>query len=119
MVDLVSLAQVRMALRIGEIDDSPMQAHEDDALLEQVYIPAASKAVIRYLKAQAEVVIPGLADSPQTNDGCPEDVTVAVIALVSVFYDGVSDEETRRFEQGYLPPVVTSLLYQLRDPALA
>lgn len=119
MVDLVTLAQVRMALRIGEVDDSPMAAHDDDAVLEQLYIPAASKAVIRHLKGQAEVVIPGLAESPPTSDGCPEDVRIAVIDVVRVFYDGSSEETLRRLEQGYLPPVATALLHPLRDPALA
>lgn len=122
MVDLVSLAEVRNKLRIGEpIDEgeSPIPPHEDDGILQSLYIPAASKAVIRYLKAQAEVVIPGLADSPQSADGCPEDVKFAVIALVGILYDGGADDDARKFEQGYLPPLVTSMLYPLRDPALA
>src|SRR5690606_23810316 len=109
MVDLVTLAQVRMALRIGDTGESPMPAHEDDAILASLHIPAASKAVIRYLKAQADTVIPGLAESPQTNDGCPEDVKVAVIDVVRALYDGMSEEEARRVEQGYLPPIATAL----------
>lgn len=119
MVALVTLARVKMALRIGDTGESPIPEHDDDALLEDVYIPAASNAVIRYLKDQAEVVIPGLADSPQTADGCPEDVEIAVIDVVRLFYDGASEDMQRRIEQGYLPPVATALLHRLRDPALA
>lgn len=120
MVALVSLPRVKQALRIGEWDagDSPAAPFEDDDLLE-AYILAASTAVIRYLKAQAPEVIPGLADSPPTADGCPETVEMAVIYLVGHFYrepDGNTDDA---FDRGYLPKPVTALLYSYRDPALA
>lgn len=119
MVDLVTLDQVRRALRIGETGDSPIEEHEDDGRIEDMLIPGASAAVIAYLKGQAEEVIPGLADSPQSADGCPEAVQIAVIDVIRVLYDETSEEQLRRIEQGFLPPVATMLLHPLRDPALA
>lgn len=119
MVSLVTLEQVRRALRIGDTGDSPIEAHDDDARIENLLIPGASAAVIHYLGDQAEEVIPGLAESPQTSDGVPEEVQIAVIDVVRVLYDVSSEEEYRRIEQGYLPPAATMLLYPLRDPALA
>lgn len=119
MVALVTLAQVRSMLRIGEIDDSPMPAFEDDAILENVYIPAASLAVTGYLKGQADTVIPGLADSPQTAEGCPEDVQIATIILIGMIYREPDGDEAKNFGHGKLPDMVTSLLYRYRDPALA
>jgi hypothetical protein len=119
MVSLVSLEHVRTMLRIGDVFDSPIDPHEDDSVLENVYIPAASMAVIRYLKGQASMVIPGLAESPQTDDGCPEDVQLAVIMLVGIIYREPDGDEAKNFAQGYLPAPVTALLYPLRDPTLA
>lgn len=119
MVSLVTLDQVKIALRIGAADESPIPPHEDDVVLEQTYIPAASAIVIRYLKSQAEVIIPGLAESPQSANGCPEFVQVAVFEVVKMLYDGADDEMMRRIERGYLPSVASALLYQFRDPALA
>lgn len=119
MVDLVTLEEVRRVLRIGEVYDSPIGPHEDDGILEDLYIPAASTAVVRYLKAQADTVIPGLADSPQTNDGCPEDVKIATIMLIGIIYREPDGDAAKMFAQGYLPAPVTAMLYPLRDPALA
>lgn len=119
MVDLVTLAQVRMMLRIGDTSNSPMDAHPDDAILENVYIPTASQAVIAYLKGQASTVITGLANSPQTADGCPERVEAAVIMLIGIIYREPDGDEANMFEQGFLPKPVTAMLYDLRDPALA
>lgn len=119
MVDLVTLEEVRRMLRIGETNDSPIEPHDDDAILETVYIPAASMAVIRHLKGQAEEVISGLADSPQTADGCPDDVKIATIMLIGVIYREPDGDEAKQFAQGMLPAPVTALLYPLRDPALA
>lgn len=119
MVSLCTLAEVRIALRIGDVDDSPIAAHEDDGILEDVYIPAASQAVIRYLDARASSVITGLADSPQTAEGCPADVKVATIMLVGILYREPDGDTEGMFERGYLPKPVTAMLYPLRDPSLA
>lgn len=119
MVALVTLDQVRMMLRIGEVDDSPIADHEDDAIIENLYIPAASLAITGYLKGQAETVIPGLADSPQTADGCPEDVQIATIILIGIIYREPDGDEAKLFGRGTLPDLVTSLLYRYRDPVLA
>lgn len=119
MTSLVTLEEVRVALRIGNVFDSPMEDHEDDSILEDIYIPAASTAIIRYLKDQAETVITGLADSPATSVGCPEDVKLAVIMLVGMIYREPDGDEAKLFSRGELPFPVTAMLYGYRDPALA
>jgi len=120
MIQLVPVDMVRLALRIN--DD------ESDELLE-MYIAAASRAVIRYLKSQASQDItiidsPAL-DSPPT--AAPDDlgnvdetVQMAVIALTGILYREPDGDQARNFaELGQLPYVVTALLYSMRDPALA
>lgn len=120
MAELVSLDRVKQALRIGDIDaDGTPLPSEDDALLE-AYIAAASQAIIRYLKGQAKDVL-GLDDEGELppNVEVPEDVQVACILLVGHFYREPDGNPDTAFEHGYLPRPVTSLLYSLRDPALA
>jgi hypothetical protein len=116
---LVSLTRVKQALRVGILDDdgSP-QVDDDDAILE-AYIDAASEAVVNYLGGRADIVIPGLAESPQTEDGCPRVVEQAVILLVGFWYREPDGDAEQVFDRGYLPKPVTALLYPLRDPAIA
>jgi hypothetical protein len=113
MFMLVSVARVREALRIDTT--------ESDTLLA-VYISAASRAIVRYLKGQAGDLL--TIDSPPNSppddlDGVPEDVQMATIILVGEFYKNPDGDPDREWEQGYLPRPVTALLYPLRDPALA
>jgi hypothetical protein len=116
---LVSLERTKAALRIDTTDD--------DEILE-FYISAASVAVRRYLKGQASEVL-NLSDSPPNSppDALPDDldliepdVAMAVIAFVGILYKQPDGDDARNFaELGYLPYIVTALLYPLRDPALA
>ncbi|MFN6950973.1 MAG: head-tail connector protein [Albidovulum sp.] len=118
-VALVTLARVKQALRVGVLDeDGSPQADDDDAILE-AYIDAASEAVVNYLGGRADVVIPGLADSPPTNEGCPKVVEQSVCLLVGYWYREPDGDAEQVFDRGYLPKPVTALLYPLRDPALA
>jgi hypothetical protein len=125
MVALVTLERVRVALRIGHYEEAigggyTLTPHDDDNLLTEFYIPAASGAVINYLKSQAETLL-DLDSGGDLVSGAtvPEVVQVAVIDVVRAFIDGASEEEKRRIEQGYLPPIAAVLLHPLRDPALA
>jgi hypothetical protein len=110
---LVSLERVKAALRVTHTDD--------DAILT-IYIAAASRAVLRYLKGQASDVlgIDSPPDSPPNDlDSVPEDVVLAVIMLTGIIYKEPDGDAATAFEQGYLPKPVTALLYPLRDPTLA
>ncbi len=116
---LVSLARTKAALKIDHTDD--------DATLEFM-ISACSTAVRRYLKGQASEVL-NLGDSPPNSppDSPPDDlelvepdVAMAIIAFVGILYRQPDGDDARNFaELGYLPYIVTALLYPLRDPALA
>lgn len=111
MVQIITLDQVKAALRIDHTDD--------DTLLEAL-IDASTGAVINYLKGQAEVLIPISSGSSEgdlvtTN---PE-IQQAAILLVGIWYRNPDGDQEKNFERGYLPAPVTALLYPLRDPALA
>jgi len=111
MVKLVSLPRVKQALRVD--------TNDDDMLIDG-YIEAASAAVINYLKGAADVLIPRGEDGElQEGVEVPAPIDVATIMLVGQFYREPDGNEDRDFERGYLPKPVTALLYPLRDPALA
>ncbi|MEC9246285.1 MAG: head-tail connector protein [Pseudomonadota bacterium] len=122
MVKLVSLDTVKLALRIGEIEETSggwdVLPHEDDTLLD-AYIEAASAAVINYLKDQAEVILnlDSGGDVPSGTE-IPKEIETATILLVGHFYREPDGDTEEAFDRGYLPKPVTALLYPLRDPAL-
>ena len=110
---LVSLTKVKAALRIDHTDD--------DSLLE-LYISAASRAVHAYIGDQAGELLSmdSPPDSPANDlDDVDERVQAAIIFLTGHWYRAPDQNPDGVFKQGYLPEVVTSLLYALRDPALA
>lgn len=113
MVSLVSLEQARQHLR--------SDADADDADLE-LKIAAASRAVLTYLKPAGvarlmEVDSSGdpVDDSSGVVADAPEDVQLATLLLVGVFYTDREGQEGG-WTPGYLPPAVTALLYPYRDP---
>lgn len=108
---IITLAEVKAALRID---------HTDDDVMLQALIDAATGAVVNYLKAQAEELIPIPSGSSEgdlivTN---PE-IKQAAIILVGMWYRNPDGDQEKNFDRGYLPAPVTALLYPLRDPALA
>lgn len=109
MVQLVTLERTKQALRIF---------HDDEDATLELYIGAASSAVINYLKDQAQPVI-GLDDDgnlPATAT-VPDLVQLATIVMVGRIYEAPDNNDDKAFEMGYLPWQVTALLYPLRDPA--
>lgn len=109
MAALVSLPSVKDALRIDGSDD--------DALLEGVYIPAASGAVISHLDARAGVVL-GLVNGEMPQGAVvPEVLQVAVILLLRHWYRPA--ELRQDFAGDELPPAVKAILKPFRDPPLA
>lgn len=114
MFSLVSLERVKQALRISSEDE--------DATLA-FYISAASRAVTRYLKGQAGELL-GIDSPPNSppddpDNTVPEDIQMAVILLVGIYYREPDGDDAKNFERGYLPKPVTALLYPLRDPTIA
>jgi hypothetical protein len=108
MADLVTLPQVKLALRIDHDD-------EDDKL--RLLINASSQAVLRYLKAGS--VAFRYEDGEIIDEDVPTDVKLATIYLVGWFYRNPDGDPDAEVERGYLPNPVISLLYPLRDPAVA
>ncbi|THV13735.1 head-tail connector protein [Rhizobium rhizophilum] len=109
MVSLVSLPSVKDALRVDGSDD--------DELLQDVYIPAASGAVINHLDARAGIVL-GLVDGELPEGAVvPEVLQVAVILLLRHWYRPADLRQD--FAGDELPPSVKALLKPLRDPALS
>lgn len=110
MVALVTKEQVKAALRIDTTDD--------DAHLT-LLIGAASNRIISFLKGRADEVLNLDSAGELTSAGIPDEVTVATIMLVGYLYRNPDQDRDGDFELGQLPKPVKSLLYMLRDPALA
>lgn len=107
--NLATLDQVKSMLRID--------GNDSDGSL-QIMIAAASQAVLGYLKTATEGS-PPLIDFVSSPQVIPERVTYATIMLVGYMYRNPDGDPDRDYQQGYLPMPVVSLLYTLRDPALA
>lgn len=105
MVMLVTLQQASDHLRRDTTDDNT------DLTLK---IEAASDAVLNYLKSDGEDYLDSSGDVVAEN--VPNAVRMATLLLVGVFYS--NRDNSTEFERGYLPPVVTALLYPLRAPAI-
>lgn len=112
MVALVSLEQVKEALRIEQ------DVEDDDGLLE-LLIKGASGRIVNYLKSQADSVLDLDSSGEPTSGGVPDVVEVATIMLVGYLYRNPDQDPDKDWAPGYLPRPVASLIYQLRDPALA
>lgn len=110
---LVTLAQAKAQHRVDNDDlDSTIT----------LLIRAASLAVLRYLKtpyAYQDSAGDVIVDSQGEPTEVPEDVGLAVLYLVGIALRDPSGKESKDWEHGYLPKVVTSLLYPLRDPSLS
>lgn len=110
---LVSLAQAKARLRID--DDA------DDVNVE-LLIAGASLACLRYmgdvaLYNDSAGEIP--TDTAGDPIGIPEDVQIAVIYLVGIWYRDPDGVESDKWEHGFLPTPVISILYPFRLPTLA
>lgn len=120
MVMLVSLEQASEHLR------RDTDADDNDLTLK---ILAASAACINYLKSGANSFINSSGDVDYDSAGnpiVPYNVQMAVLILVGIFYRDREGQDTMitssrimdKWQLGYLPMPVQSLLYPHRDPAL-
>ena len=116
--DIITLEQAKAQSNIDH------DANDDE--IENELIPAACAAVQNYLKGRSiyqperdssgAIVVDTNGDTIYTTDLLPEVVqaTKMMFAYLWRFRD-----EGGEIEHGYLPRPVMSLLYQLRDPAIA
>jgi len=103
---IVSLQEAKEHLRVDT------DAEDDDITLK---IQAASNIILDYLKKTEDDYEPGLYGTILT----PTSVKMACLILVGILYRDRDGEETKNWNQGYLPFSVTALIYPLRDPSLA
>lgn len=108
MVALVHIEDVKRGLRIDTNDFDEILSYE---------IGAASEAILAYLKSGADGFF--VSGDAIDLDSVPDRVQKATILLVGYLHNPVGYESYKDFELGYLPAPVTSLLYTMRDPALA
>lgn len=109
MPDLVTLDQVKAGLRID---------HDDDDAQLTLLISASSERIIRYLKSRAKEVL-NIDDDGNLAGPVPPSVATATMMLVGYLYRDPDQDPERDWALGTLPKPVSSLIYQLRDPALA
>ncbi|MCY1299803.1 Phage gp6-like head-tail connector protein [compost metagenome] len=108
--------------------------HDEDDPLITIYVQAASGAVKNYLKSASayeverdsndDPVRDSNGDVTYVRDSSGDKIVAAavqqaVLLLVGFFYKDRDENPDSAFEAGYLPKPVTSLLYGLRDPAVA
>ena len=125
MTMLVTLEQAKRHLYI-DVDDTS----RDEDVMDK--IEEASAAVARYLKTSAAGFLNSaglivtdspngsvVLDSPSVH--IPFEVRAATLQMLTALFENRGDDggEASRFQQGYLPPSVTALLYPLRDPTCA
>lgn len=112
---LVTLDQAKAHLRVDT------DAEDEDLTLR---IHAASVAVLAYLKDSA-LQFTEADGSPLVDSSgivpVPYQVQVATLMLVGTLYGSRGEDggQAAQIQMGYLPPIVTAMLYPLRDPALA
>lgn len=107
--------------------------HDQDDVLIEAYIGAASNAVKNYLKSASpyEVARDSNDDPILDSSGDPiyivdssgdkqvkYEVQAATLLQIGFLYKDRDENANDAYDMGYLPKPVTALLYALRDPAL-
>lgn len=114
MIALVTLQQVKDRLKFDH--------DEQDADL-QALIYAASGMVLNYLKTDESVFLNSEGAQEFTSEGAIDtvlpEIQAATIYLVGILVRDTDGVEMEKWQHGYLPTPVTSMLYPLRHPALA
>ena len=112
MVMLVGLNEAKAQL---QVDHSDQDAHI------RFLISAASGSVLNYLKRDlSDLESDG--EYFEDSEGVVEmedEVKMATLFLVGELFRNRDDATAEGWETGYLPKVVTALLYPLRDPSAA
>lgn len=96
--------------------------HDEDDVLINLYIEAASASVKNYLKEGVEEFLDSTGEVI-TNEFAepivPAEVKIATLLLVGIYFKDRDENANGIFEMGYLPKPVTAILYPLRKPACA
>lgn len=114
MIELVTLEQTKVMLRV------PYNT-EDDHITG--LIRACSRMVLNYLKLDESAYLnsDGTMDINSSTLGyeeVPEEVQAATLYLIGVLFRDRDGQEAEKWQHGYLPVPVMSMLYMLRDPTL-
>lgn len=112
MIELVTIEQAKLAVR-------EIQSHQDDFIV--LLIRASSRMVLTYLKLDEDAYLnsDGTMDLDSSTLGyneVPEEVQAAVLYLVAVLFKDRDGAESEKWERGFLPAPVVSMLYPLRLP---
>jgi hypothetical protein len=106
--------------------------HDEDDVLIEAYIGAASEAVKNYLKSASPYEVERDSNDDPILDSSGDPVYVvdssgdkqvkyavqaATLLQIGFFYRDRDENREGAYEMGYLPKPVTALLYSLRDPA--
>lgn len=117
MIELVTLEQARQMLQIPDALTS-----ENDFIVG--LIRGSSRMVLSYLKLDEDAYLnsDGTMDLDSATVGyneVPEEVQAATLYLIGVLYRDRDGAESEKWQHGFLPAPVVSMLYPLRDPSLA
>lgn len=111
MVQLVSLAFVKQALRIAEYDaDGTVLPHDDDEVLA-AYIEDVQEAVLRYLRV--------LGDNDWTGDSVPKAVRQSIVMGVKALYDPDQVDLLGGLASSDPKNPLVAMLCMMRRPTLA
>lgn len=107
--------------------------HDQDDVLIEAYIGAASEAVKNYLKSASPYEVERDSNDDPIVDSSGDPIYVvdssgdkqvkyavqaAVLIMLGFLYKDRDENANNAYDVGYLPRPVTALLYPLRDPAL-
>ena len=117
---LVTLAQLQAHLRLPVGVSSPPTTAEDDL---QLKLDAAAEAVLQYIARPSDaawtLTIAGW-DGGSPVVPVPTLIQLAILEMAAALSGFRGDDlESPKADHGDLPPVVKTLLYRYRDPALA
>lgn len=115
MIELVTLEQIRGY--VGQTGD-----HDNPKL--RLLVQAASRLVLAYLKLPDSAYLNSegtleLDSDTQGYQEVPAEVQGAVLYLAGMLYRDPDGVEAEKWQPGYLPGPVMSMLYHLRKPTLA
>jgi len=107
--------------------------HDQDDVLIEAYIGAASEAVKNYLKSASPYEVERDSNDDPIEDSSGDPIYVvdssgdkivkyavqaATLLQIGFLYKDRDENANESYQMGYLPKPVTALLYSLRDPAL-